>query len=119
MEALKCFKCGSDKNIIKHHISYNPEIIVDCCGSCHKRIHLRVRKEGLCPLSVKETTRLSKNSNMRRNARKYTQKIKFYEPMLPYIRLYEEIDFNKNTGNFSVSSGFLIPNDKKLPVEEI
>lgn len=36
---MGCFMCGTNKNIIKHHTSYEPEEIVDCCRSCHLKIH--------------------------------------------------------------------------------
>lgn len=35
----KCFRCGSIKNLIMHHIDYNPETLTPCCRSCHKKIH--------------------------------------------------------------------------------
>ncbi len=43
----KCETCGSIKNIINHHTSYEPEIIIPLCHSCHTKIHVknRVKKE--------------------------------------------------------------------------
>lgn len=31
--------CGSTENIINHHLSYNPEIEVPLCRSCHGKAH--------------------------------------------------------------------------------
>lgn len=63
----KCFKCGIKEGTLKetlnhfgnfkrmitiklinHHISYDPEVIVLCCRSCHNKIHITLRKEGKC-----------------------------------------------------------------------
>lgn len=77
-----CFKCGLSDNVelellnrqgtyleikpmkfVKHHISYNPEVVVDCCNSCHTKIHHRLRKEGKCKIPAKELALLSQKSN--------------------------------------------------------
>lgn len=105
-----CFKCGSTRNVIKHHTSYNPEIIVDCCRSCHNRIHQRIRRKGLCPLSVKETARVSTRSSVKR-----TQKnISFSENIVPNVRLFENIVFSTTTGNVYYSSMFSANHGKKI-----
>lgn len=39
---MKCFSCGKNKETIKHHTSYEPEEVVDCCRSCHAIIHARI-----------------------------------------------------------------------------
>jgi len=98
-----CFKCGTSTGmIIKHHLSYDPEILVDCCKKCHRNIHLRVRKENACPYSVKEVQRLSAKSSIKRT----TRSIDFYEQVSPYVSLYENITYNLNNGNIYYSSGF-------------
>jgi len=40
----RCYFCKDKKNNINHHLSYNPEIIVILCKSCHNRIHILLRK---------------------------------------------------------------------------
>ena len=114
METTKCFKCGSTRFVIKHHTSYNPEIIVDCCRSCHATIHHRVRKEGACKFSVKQVERLSMNSSNKRSIKS----LHFSETVAPNVLLYEDIEYNKNTGNIYVYSWF-IGNHAKLHQEEI
>ena len=57
----KCFKCGTTERLIQHHISYFREVRVPCCGSCHKIIHLRLRKEGKCNLTPKEISYIGSN----------------------------------------------------------
>jgi len=124
-----CFKCGissgeKQKNrdgktvkatILTHHTSYNPEVLVSCCKSCHGKIHTRIRKQNKCPLSVKETQRLSANSCHRRT----NKNIVFYEQMIPCVRLWEMIKYNINTGNFGYSSGFGASKGKNIWNEEI
>lgn len=34
-----CKKCGSDKNVVQHHIKYQPEKTVMLCASCHGKAH--------------------------------------------------------------------------------
>jgi len=37
---MRCENCGSEKNVVKHHISYYPdERTVPLCESCHKEAH--------------------------------------------------------------------------------
>jgi len=36
---MKCEICKSDKNIIHHHLSYEPEIITTVCRKCHTAMH--------------------------------------------------------------------------------
>ena len=114
-ENVKCFKCGSDRFVIKHHISYNPEVVVDCCKSCHRTIHHRVRKEGACKYSIKEVERMSMKSSNKRS----TMDIIFSQVIGCNVILYEQIGYNKNTGNVYVSSWFTANHGKSLIQEEI
>ena len=115
MEHPKCFKCGSDRFVIKHHISYNPEKIVDCCRSCHQTIHHRVRKEGSCKYTVKEVERMSMKSSRNRSI----DDIIFTNVLGKNVLFYEQIMYNKNTGNISTSSWFTANHGKQLIYEEI
>ena len=106
MNDLKCFKCGTTSGkIITHHVSYNPEKIVDCCQSCHVKIHIRIRKENKCPLSLKETDRISiKLNTKRRNAR--LEHIDFYTTIGKRIGLLEIIEYDPKTGRVGFYSFF-------------
>ena len=44
----KCSICESNTNLINHHLSYEPEIIVIVCKYCHYTMH------GLCRLSSRQ-----------------------------------------------------------------
>ena len=35
----KCEICGATKNLQRHHISYEPEILQSLCVACHRNIH--------------------------------------------------------------------------------
>lgn len=35
----RCASCGSTANVIMHHLSYDPEIKVPLCLSCHRKVH--------------------------------------------------------------------------------
>lgn len=124
-EIKKCFKCGIEDGtsrkrldsgkfypirIITHHISYNPERIVDCCQACHTKIHLKIREQNLCPLTPAEAEHLSKKLNTNRNI----QVVSFYENMMPYVGLLERIHYNINKGNIVISSYFNASHGKEL-----
>lgn len=35
-------ECGSNKNVVQHHVSYNnPELKILLCQKCHKQKHLK------------------------------------------------------------------------------
>lgn len=36
---MKCVVCKTNEANQKHHVSYEPELVIDICKSCHKIIH--------------------------------------------------------------------------------
>jgi len=113
-EIRKCFKCGTTEGtIIKHHIDYNNEYIVDCCRSCHKLIHNSIRKNNLCPLSVKETEKRSLKS-ARKRCRVKWYVFNFYETLSQNILLFEQLYYNKLTGGIRLDSTFVGNNGIKI-----
>ena len=36
-----CPICGDERELLKHHISYDPEETVRLCPACHKEVHLK------------------------------------------------------------------------------
>ena len=137
-ETTKCHKCGcTDKKLIHHHKSYDPEIIVMVCRSCHKLLHNRLRKEGLCTIPPAELSKMSQYSNnanrlkcerMKTDAghilsRKINKKFRevhnqydfrFYETMMPNIRLLERIRILDDGKQIISWSGFLGGHGKEL-----
>jgi len=43
VEGEKCILCSHKTGIVKHHITYEPEITVSICGFCHRRLHPKKR----------------------------------------------------------------------------
>ena len=39
----KCSICGKEKNLLTHHLSYDPEVITKMCQACHLTIHYLAR----------------------------------------------------------------------------
>ncbi len=127
-EVRNCFKCGIQEGIarawitgkirpvkiIPHHLSYNPEIIVDCCLSCHKKIHIRIRKEDKCPLSIEDAKRLSTNSSRKRYFKNNIEQIIFTETTSPNIQFQEHIYYNKATGHIRYGAWFIAQHGKEL-----
>jgi len=35
----KCELCGATKSLVKHHRSYEPEVLQILCRACHRRVH--------------------------------------------------------------------------------
>lgn len=117
---LKCFKCGTTEGfIIKHHTSYDLEVIVDCCVPCHKKIHNRVRREKKCKYSVDEVNRLSTNSSNLRAHKKYLQRIFYTEGMMANVVFIEEINYNINSGSVGYHASFQGTNRKHIWIEDI
>ena len=132
-EIKQCFKCGikegelhKTKNrgltsavLIKHHTNYDLDTIVDCCSTCHKKIHDKVRKNNLCKYSPTEAHIISKRSTNSRHEKKYIRSIWYTETMQPNITLYEHLKYNTHSGNISVSSWFSARSGMKLYEEVI
>lgn len=114
-----CFICGSNEKLIKHHICYDPETIVECCHSCHCKIHKHRKKDrtGLMVVS-RDDLKLSHKGSTKRYHDRTTRRIEFRDG-----RLNETIRYNNITGNISYSSRFDIryghDHIKKLPIVEV
>jgi len=37
----KCSVCGSTEDLVRHHVSYDPEIIDILCRKCHSSLHMK------------------------------------------------------------------------------
>ena len=129
MEALKCFKCGVEEGtprkyqkssgyfpvvIVKHHVSYIPEVLVNCCVACHQKIHRRIRRENKCPYTIHETTLMSSRSSKARYSRKNQRIIDLREHLGTFLNLRDMVVYNTTTGNVSYCSNFEATNGKKL-----
>lgn len=142
-ETTKCHKCGrTDKKLIHHHKSYDPEIIVMVCRSCHKLLHNRLRKEGLCTVPPEDISRMSIYSNNTKKLNSIRQKsesglvisrkinkkfrethnqydYRFYETMMPNIRLHERIRILDDGEQIITWSGFLFGHGKTFPIIDV
>lgn len=111
--SVKCFKCGKEGGIIyKHHTSYNPEVLVDCCISCHSKIHHRIRKENTCSIPVDEVAKLSSRSSYIRNITRADQstyyknrKLNGYEYSNNPKRIWIKAEKIKTPSYFSIRWG--------------
>ena len=36
---MKCVVCNENEANQKHHVSYEPELVIDICKECHQKIH--------------------------------------------------------------------------------
>ena len=107
----KCHKCGRDDvKLIHHHKSYEPEVIVMMCRSCHEKLHVQLRKEGTCQIPVDELGKICRELYHHNNY----QKFDFYETMMLYVGFYEQIKYNHKTGTVTYSANFKASNGKEL-----
>lgn len=60
-----CAVCGSSGSTQRHHISYNPEILIDVCIDCHIEIHSG-GGVGSLPKSVQKQFEVSRDMDERR-----------------------------------------------------
>jgi len=142
-ETTKCHKCGcTDKRLFHHHKSYDPEIIVMVCWSCHQKIHQRLRKDGLCTIPPDELNHISIYSNNAKKLNSIRQKsergiiisrkcnkkfrevhkqydFRFYETMIPNIRLLERVRILDEGEQIITWSGFLFGHGKTFPIVDI
>lgn len=117
---MKCHKCKcTDKKLIHHHKSYNPEIIVMMCMSCHKKLHAKLRREGTCQIPTDELEKLSHSSKHSKNRecvyhKNNCDQIEFTKTVMLYVQLRECLRYNYKTGNVSYWTGFRATGSKKL-----
>lgn len=109
--------------LIKHHIKYKElhgvDKIVLMTRSEHKKLHNRLRKEGKCNVSSDELAKISQAASNRAGVTKeYTdeniQRHSFFEPMMKYINLFEEIRYNNKLGTLYICSWFAVNKRKKI-----
>lgn len=50
---MTCAVCGSEKQLQRHHVSYEPEMIIDLCKQCHKKLHRNGTGRGMDNLKRK------------------------------------------------------------------
>jgi len=42
-----CAKCGiTNENLVKHHLDYTNNVTELLCRSCHRKLHVKLRKNG-------------------------------------------------------------------------
>ena len=120
---MKCERCGSDENIIHHHVKYlelhDIEEIILLCKSCHQKLHNKLRRDNKCGIFPDDLNTLSYNSTNGKHRRYEYGKInvsfiRFDDYMIPGIFHREKISYNKKTGNVYVSCFFDHRNQGKI-----
>ncbi len=38
---MECQGCGATNHLVKHHVTYVPELIQILCRECHKKVHVK------------------------------------------------------------------------------
>jgi hypothetical protein len=38
-----CYFCLKNNNLIEHHLSYNPEVLISLCQQCHSKLHFLIK----------------------------------------------------------------------------
>lgn len=135
-ETTKCHKCGcTDRRLFHHHRSYEPEEIVMVCMSCHRKIHIGLRFDGLCDIVPAELASMSNKSEhakkrqnehylehmdvYKKRAADHRDSYKLYnlvfnESMMPNVRLRERIGIIDEGKSINVLSFFDAYHGKKL-----
>jgi len=100
-EIAKCHKCGcTDKKLIHHHRSYEPEDIVLLCISCHLKLHKKLRRENRCTIPRDTLRTISNASKHQRMLNRMYQKehykshrvdFNFTETMIQNVQHIERI----------------------------
>lgn len=130
--------------IVEHHTHYKEihgfDRTIWMDKGEHSKLHHQLRKEGKCNIPADELSKISMAANYRtgkdkKSREKYSQKyhnskhgknvqqkylkntvtrIDFTKTMMPNVQYYEDIRYNYNTGNISVSCNFRGQHGKKL-----
>lgn len=111
----------------EHHVKYKKLHGVDetvfMTRSEHKKLHMRLRREGKCNVPPDELNKISHAARRRTGKpQKYLkdmQRISFSESYIPNIQLHEEIRYNPQNWNVSYYSGFTAHHNQKLPVIDV
>ena len=112
---MKCHKCGcNNKKLIHHHKSYEPQVIVLMCHSCHQKLHKKLRKECKCQISTNELNKMSINASNKTYHKNNIGELYFYETMMSNVKLHERIQYNYQSGNITYTTAFEGTNGKKL-----
>jgi len=111
-----CTKCKEEKPVIQHHTKgyegNNKDYTLPYCLSCHRKIHIKARKLGMCNIPVKVLKRLSMRSGHRRYQKEKCRGIHFTETMMPNIQLFETILVYQNS--IYISSYFQAQHGKNI-----
>ena len=113
-----CEKCGSERNVIRHHEKYKEihgyDKVIMLCMACHGRIHRGVRSTGACevpPYLLQQYSRraynetIEKEKELKKYKSSFLKTIDFDEEMNG-INLIERITYDENMGNTRISSFF-------------
>lgn len=78
-----CYFCNSSKQIIQHHLSYNPQKLIKICSSCHNKLHFLI-KEYHTNIKEKDETiyKLNQRLDIINNAFTTVNNIVKYNPFL-------------------------------------
>jgi len=88
---MNCSICNSDKNVINHHLSYEPELIILICYQCHMVMHncinMNQKQLNIIFKLAQQYGHLWKNGNEKYRKSKY-----FKNYMKEYAKEYEKTD---------------------------
>jgi len=125
--------------LVQHHTKYKEihgydEIII-MTVSDHKKLHQRLRQEGICTIPPAKLLAISHAAHMRTSKGKETQRkndqrlniprhhksnrIQFQENVGKNVRLQETISVHPNTGTMNYTSLFRGNHKKKLKIIDI
>lgn len=112
--------------MVEHHTKYKEihgyDKTIWMTKSDHQKHHNKLRKEGKCNISVTKLKKISIAAWRRSNkgtsyCKDYEKKVgrhSFFETMMPYVILREQIWYNNITGNVTVNVYFEPGHSKKL-----
>lgn len=122
----KCEQCGNDATI-RHHTRYKElhgtDSTILLCGSCHRNLHINLRKTGKCTIPPKELEIISNNAHdrlpeVKKRHSEYDKKHRrgfiFTDNMIHNVSHYEHVKYNTSTEHISVNCYFRPNHGKEL-----
>ena len=106
----------TEHKLVQHHVKYKEihgeDIIKMLSYSEHKKLHIRLRKEGKCTIPVKELKKIVAKAHKRTKGYKTwnhnynilgDRRITFIDTPMKNIQFIEEIRYNEYTGEIGIS----------------
>jgi len=131
--------------LVQHHVKYQEihgvDEIVEMTQSEHRKLHCRLRKEGLCNIPAVDLNRIATAAHARTDKcvrrqniyqktdyakklhkeylKQNLRRLVFTENMVPNVQFREDIDYNRKSGTVSYCAYFKATGGRQLIYQDV